>query len=120
MIKLKLADYFETKDLAEKAGVAVKLKTLAYKVFDGDNVKGYCVFSLQENVCILETVELNKEDISLADGLIKACIAYCFDHGAKYFSFAKGEDENIYLTPLFKGKQAEKPFDIQTVISHCH
>lgn len=120
MIQLKLADYFETQELAKKVKANTTLRTLAYKLLDKDKEQGFCIFSLIDKVCVIEAVSLQKEQLELSDGLLKACFAYCFAQEAIYFSFANKQEEDTYLPILLKNKEVEKPFKIEPIISHCH
>lgn len=119
MVKLKLATYEEVLSICEEHSLEPKLRTLAYRLFEGETRVGFCLFSMEGNTCTIELSEVETPAFDLLDGLLKASIAYCFSKGAVYFSFAR-ESEQTLFSPILQANKLEKePYPIEPVIGHC-
>lgn len=119
MVKMKLASYEQTLVLCEKTGVKPRLRTLAYWLFENEENVGFCIFSMEQNKCIIEFAKVSNSAFDLLDGLLKASIAYCFEKGAYYFVFSRTEDKSLFAPILEANELTDEPFPIEPVIGHC-
>ena len=101
--------------LCEKEQVSC---TNAYCLFDGKDIGAYCLYNLRDEYC--ELVKLGGEyDTSLADGLMRAALAFVMDLGIDKARVAETVDKAL-TDRLGITKAGSFEIDsIREVIYHC-
>lgn len=120
MLELKQQQEDAVRECCAASALTYSAGCEAYAATDGQGGAGYCVFTLEGGTLTLLAVQLRPDyGAELADGLVRAVLAYALHQGICSARFAPGFDSGLRDKLRAFGHIDETVSDIDKFLTSC-
>lgn len=111
-------DKLAVAELYNKAGLLYDDRKLAVRAMFSNEVLGYCLFEIKDNIATVFSVEPSS-DIMLADGLLRSALHVGNERGITEAFYSSSKYEALFEKINFLEDKEQKKLKLKNLFSDC-